>query len=57
MRFVIQKLGREVKTIVVKFRSDQTINLRIGNEKQGFTAGEILSRFLPVSPIYNLSQY
>ena len=40
MRFVIQKLGRDVKSIVLKFRNGLTINLRIINEKQGSTAGE-----------------
>ena len=43
--FVIQKLDRDVKSIVLKFRSDQTINLRIINEKQGSAAGWILSTF------------
>ena len=43
-RYAIQKLGRDVKSIVLKFPNDQTIILRIINEKQGSTAGEILSR-------------
>ena len=44
MRYVIQKLGRDVKSFVLKFLSDQTISLRIINEKQGSTAGKIHSR-------------
>ena len=40
--YVIQKLGRDVKSIVLKFPSDQTISLRIINEKQGSTTGEII---------------
>ena len=43
MRCVIQKLDRDVKSIVLKFPSDQIISLRIIREKQGSTAGEILS--------------
>ena len=43
MSFVTQKLGLDVKSIVLKFCSDQTINLRSINEKQESTAGEILS--------------
>ena len=43
IRYVIQKLGRYVQSIVLKFLSDQTISLRIINEKQGSTAGEIHS--------------
>ena len=43
MHYVIQKLGRDVKSIVLKFLSDQTISLRIIKEKQGSTAGEIHS--------------
>ena len=39
--YVIQKLGRDVKSIVLKLPSDQTISLRILNEKQGSTADEI----------------
>ena len=38
-----KKLGRDVKCMVLKFLSDQTICLRIINEKQGSTAGEKLS--------------
>ena len=34
MRHVIQKLGRDVKSIVLKFPGDQTISLRIINEKR-----------------------
>ena len=45
MRYVIQKLGTDVKSIVLKFPSDQTISLRIINEKQKSTAGEILSKW------------
>ena len=30
---VIQKLGRDVRSIVLKFTNDQTISLRIINEK------------------------
>ena len=41
IRYVIQKLARDVKSIVLKFPGDQTISLRIINEKQGSTAGEI----------------
>ena len=41
MRYVIQKLG--IIIIVLKFPSDQTIRLRIINEKQESTAGEIHS--------------
>ena len=37
----IPKLGRDVKSIVLKFPSDQTISLRIIDEKQGSSAGEI----------------
>ena len=33
----------DVKSIVLKFPSEQTLSLRINNEKQGSTAGEILS--------------
>ena len=35
MHYVIQELGRDVKSIVLKFPSDQIISLRIINEKQG----------------------
>ena len=31
LRYVIQKLGRDVKSMVLKFLSDQTISLRIIN--------------------------
>ena len=40
MRYVIQKLGWDVKSILLKFPSDQTTSLKIMNEKQGSTAGE-----------------
>ncbi len=43
MRYVIQKLGRDIKSIVLKFPDDQTISLRIINEKQGNAASEIHS--------------
>ena len=47
MRYAIQKLGRDVKSIVSKFPGDQIISLRIIiKEKQGSTATEILSRQL-----------
>ena len=37
------KKGRDIKSIVLKFPSDQTISLRIINEKQGYSAGQIIS--------------
>ena len=40
MLYVIQKLGWDVKSILLKFPSDQTTSLKIINEKQGSTAGE-----------------
>ena len=40
-----KNLGRDVQSIVLKFPSDQTISLRIINEKQGSTAGEIHSSY------------
>ena len=43
MRYVIQKLGRDVKSIVLKFPSDQTSSLRISNEKQRSSVGEMHS--------------
>ena len=43
MPYVIQKLGRDIKSIVLKFPDDQTISLRIINEKQGNAASEIHS--------------
>ena len=42
MQYVIQKLGMDIKSIVLKFPSDQTITSIIINEKQGSTAGETL---------------
>ena len=43
IHYEVQKLGWDVKSIVLKFPNNQTISLRIINEKQGSTAGEILS--------------
>ena len=40
------KIGRDVKSIVLKLPSDQTISLRNNNEKQGSTACEILCNIL-----------
>ena len=42
MRYAIQKLGRDFKSIVLKLTSDQIISLRIINENQDSTACEIL---------------
>ena len=53
MRYVIQKLGRDFKSIVITFHSDQTISLRIINEKQGSTSGEIHSKGF----IYSFQNY
>ena len=36
------KKRRDIKSIVLKFPSDQTISLRIISEKQGYSSGEIL---------------
>ena len=46
MRYVIQKLDRDVKSIMLKFSSDQTISLRILHEKQGNADSGIHSKLL-----------
>ena len=42
VRYIIQKLGWDVKSIVLKFLNDQTISLRIINEKHGDAGSEII---------------
>ena len=38
IRYAIQKFGWDVKSIMLKFPNNQTISLRIINEKQGNAA-------------------
>ena len=51
MRYLIQKLGKHVKSNVLKFPNDQTISLRIISEKRGNVASGIQSRVLIIHDI------
>ena len=49
MRCVIQKIGRDVKSIVLEFPSDRAVSLRIINEKHCYVASGIQSKAFGLS--------